>query len=244
MSELVVFADNQSFVNGSANFIADLAAQAIRERGRFTITLSGGSTPRPIYARLADAEFQKRIDWTRTHIFFGDERSVPPDDARSNYHMARETLFEHAPIPPANIYRLRGEDDPALAAVLYEQQIRQLFRAAAPPAFDLILLGMGDNGHTASLFPGTAALRETARWVVPQYVEVMSTWRVTFTVPLINAARQVAFLVQGAGKAQMLWNVLKGPYRPDEFPSQLIQPTNGELHWLVDVTAAEQVNAK
>lgn len=244
MSNLHVFSDNKSFVNGSAEFIAECAARALDERGRFTIALSGGGTPRPIYARLADAEFQQRIDWTRTHIFFGDERCVPPDDTRSNYRMARETLFDHAPIPSENIYRIRGEDDPALAALAYEQQIQRLFRASAPPAFDLILLGMGENGHTASLFPGTAALREKTRWVVPQYVEVMQTWRVTFTAPLINAARQVAFLAEGAGKAQMLWNVLKGPYQPDVLPSQLIQPTRGELHWLVDAAAAEKVNAQ
>ena len=241
MTNLHVFPDNPSFVNGSADFIAEIAAGAIAERGRFSIALSGGGTPQPIYARLATADYRDRIAWEKVHIFFGDERCVPPDDARSNYRMVREAWFDHSPFPAANIRRIHGEDDPALEAWRYEQGIARLYRSARFPAFDLILLGLGDNGHTASLFPGTAALRETARWVVAQYVEVMTTWRVTFTAPLINAARHVAFLAEGAGKAQMLWNVLEGPYQPDVWPSQLIQPVSGELHWLVDAAAAAKV---
>ena len=241
MTKMHVFDDNRSFIDGSADFIAVLAAAAIAERGRFTIALSGGGTPKQIYARLATADYRGRIAWDKTHIFFGDERCLPPDDARSNYRMAREALFDHAPLPAENIHRIHGEDDPALEALRYEQDIAGLYRSARFPAFDLILLGMGDNGHTASLFPGTAALRETTRWVVAQYVEVMTTWRVTFTAPLINAARHVAFLAEGAGKAQMLWNVMEGPYQPDVWPSQLIQPASGELHWLVDTAAAAKV---
>lgn len=242
MSNLHIFPDNESFVNGAADFIVEIAAQAIAERGRFVIALSGGGTPKPIYARLATAEYQARVDWSKAHIFFGDERCVPPDDSRSNYRMTREAWFDQAALPAENIHRIRGEDEPALEALRYEYEIARLYRAHTCPAFDLILLGMGDNGHTASLFPGTAALRETTRWVVAQYVEVMQTWRVTFTAPLINAARHVAFLAEGAGKAQMLWNVLKGPYQPDVLPSQLIRPTHGELHWLVDAAAAAKVN--
>lgn len=243
MTNMHVFEDHQRFVDGSADFIADIAAGAIAERGRFTIALSGGGTPKQIYARLATADYPDRVAWEKAHIFFGDERCVPPDDARSNYRMAREAWFDHAPIPGENIHRIHGEDDPALEAVRYEQDIAGLYRSARFPAFDLILLGLGDNGHTASLFPGTAALCETTRWVVAQYVEVMTTWRVTFTAPLINAARHVAFLAEGAGKAQMLWNVIKGPYQPDVWPSQLIQPARGELHWLVDAAAAATVQA-
>lgn len=241
MSQFHVFADDTQFVNGAADFLSDLASQAIAARGQFTLALSGGSTPKAIYARLAAPEYQTRAEWSRAHIFFGDERCVPPDDAKSNYRMTREAWFDQVALPAENIHRIRGEDDPAREALRYEQDIAQLFRTNSLPAFDLILLGMGDNGHTASLFPGTAALRETMRWVVPQYVEVMQTWRVTFTAPLINAARQVAFLVQGAGKAEMVWNVRRGPYQPDVLPSQLIQPTNGELHWLLDAAAAEKI---
>ncbi len=246
MSQLHIFQDNPSFVSGAVDFIAGAAAQAIVARGRFVIGLSGGGTPKPIYARLAAAEYQTRVDWSKVHIFFGDERCVPPDDAKSNYRMTRNVWFDHAALPAENIHRIRGEDDPVREALRYEQDLARLYRTMAFPAFDLILLGIGDNGHTASLFPGTAALREKERWVVAQYVEVMTTWRVTFTAPLINAARQVAFLVEGAGKAQTLWNVLKGPYQPDVWPSQLIQPITGELHWLVDASAAarlaEQIN--
>lgn len=243
MTQLVVHPDRQSFIDGSADFIAELAARAIRERGRFTIALSGGSTPRPIYDRLAAAVTAERIDWSKVQIFFGDERCVPPDDSRSNYRMAREVLLDRVPLLADNIHRIRGEIDPAQAALIYEQELHSLFRTSTFPAFDLICLGMGDNGHTASLFPGTAALREKERWVVPQYVEVMTTWRVTFTAPLINAARDIAFLVEGAGKAEMLWRVLEGPYQPDVLPAQLIQPVSGQLHWLVDAAAAARVQA-
>ncbi len=241
MFNLTIYPDSESFINGAADFIAGLAAQAVAERGRFAIALSGGGTPRPIYARLTTAGYGDRIDWSKVHIFFGDERCVPPDDSRSNYRMAREALLDHVALPAENMHRIRGEEEPALEALRYEQEIARLYRSAGFPAFDLILLGMGDNGHTASLFPGTAALREHTRWVVAQYVEVMSTWRVTFTAPLINAARHVAFLAKGAGKAQMLWNVLEGPYQPDVLPSQLIQPVSGELHWFVDAAAAAKV---
>jgi 6-phosphogluconolactonase len=241
MTNLVVYPDQQSFIDGAANFIVDLAAQAIAERGRFTIALSGGSTPRPIYARLATASYRDRIAWSKVHLFFGDERCVPSDDARSNYRMACEALLDHIALPPDNLHRIQGEIDPAQAALSYEQELQHLFRTLAFPAFDLVCLGLGDNGHTASLFPGTAALREQVRWVVPQYVEVLTTWRVTFTAPLINAARDVAFLVEGAGKAEVLRRVLEGPYQPDVLPAQMIQPVSGQLHWLVDAAAAAQV---
>ncbi len=241
MPNRIIYPDSQSFIDGAASFIADAAEQAIGERSHFTIALSGGNTPRPIYARLATADYVDRIDWPKVHIFFGDERCVPSDDTRCNYRMARETLFDHVPLPPANVHRIQGEIDPAQAALIYEQELQSVFRTSSFPAFDLICLGMGDNGHTASLFPGTAVLREQRRWAVPQYVEVMATWRVTFTAPLINAARQVAFLVEGAGKAEVLWRVLDGPYQPEVLPAQLIQPVSGQVHWLVDAAAAAKL---
>lgn len=249
MSNLIVYPDHQAFVDGAAELIAGLAGQAIAERGQFTLALAGGGTPRPIYARLATADYAKRIDWAKVQIWFGDERCVPPDDPRSNFRMAREALLDPIAFPADNVYRMRGEDDPAQAALAYEQELARGFRMASPalypaaylPVFDLICLGMGDNGHTASLFPGTAALREQVRWVTPQYVEVMGTWRVTFTAPLINAARHVVFLVEGAGKAEMLWRVIEGPFEPDVLPAQLIQPRPGQLDWLVDAAAAAKV---
>ena len=241
MSQQHVFENNAAFVDGSAAFIVDLAAEAIKARGQFTIALSGGGTPRPVYARLAAADYRDRIAWDKVHIFFGDERCVPPDDALSNFRMVREQWLDPAGIPAGNVHRIRGEDDPALEALRYEQEITSFHRTAAFPAIDLVLLGMGDNGHTASLFPGTAALREKERMVVAQYVEVMNTWRVTFTAPFINAARHVAFMVEGAGKTETPWNVLKGPYQPDVWPSQLIEPTGGEMHRLLAAAAASRL---
>ncbi|MEI2688939.1 MAG: 6-phosphogluconolactonase [Anaerolineae bacterium] len=234
---LTIFPDKDAFIAGAAEFMVQQAAEALAARGRWTVALAGGGTPRPIYAQLAQAGNSDRIDWRGVHVFFGDERCVPPDDSRSNYRMARETLLDHVALPPENVHRMAGEMDPALAALAYEQEIRRLFRSVATPALDLVCLGLGDNGHTASLFPGTASLREQARWVVPQYVEVMQSWRVTMTAPLINAARHVAFFVEGAGKAEMLQRVLHGPYDPDVLPAQMIQPADGQLHWLVDAAA-------
>jgi len=241
MAHVTVYPDHLSFVDGAAAFIAELAVASIAESGRFAIALSGGGTPRPIYARLATTDHARYIDWSKVHIFFSDERCVPPDDVRSNYRMAREALLDKVPLPSGNIHRIRGEDDPAQAALAYEQNLQGLFRTSSAPAFDLVCLGMGDDGHTASMFPGTAALREHARWVAPQYVEAMQTWRVTFTAVLINAARHVAFLVEGAGKNETLRRVLEGPYQPDVLPAQLIQPISGQLHWLVDAAAAARV---
>jgi 6-phosphogluconolactonase len=243
MADVTVYPDHQGLVDGAAAFIAGLAVESIAAHGRFTIALSGGSTPRPIYARLAAADLTPRIDWGKVHVFFSDERCVPPDDAASNYRMAREALLDHVPLPPANVHRMRGEEDPALAALAYEQDLQRLFRTSATPAFDLICLGMGDDGHTASLFPGTAALREHERWVVAQYAAVARAWRVTFTRALINAAHHVAFLVEGAGKSETLRRVLEGAYQPDVLPAQMIQPISGRAHWLVDAAAATRIQS-
>ena len=229
--------------------------ESIAARGRFTLALSGGSTPRPIYARLAAADhvgrrydriddrIEDRIDWGKVHVFFSDERCVPPDDVASNYRMVREALLDHVPLPSVNIHRVHGEEDPALAALAYEHDLQRVFRTAAAPVFDLICLGMGDDGHTASLFPGTAALRERERWVVAQHVAAARAWRVTFTAALINAARHVVFLVEGAGKSETLRRVLEGAYQPDVLPAQLIQPISGVAHWLVDAAAAASIQS-
>jgi 6-phosphogluconolactonase len=180
-------------------------------------------------------------------VFFGDERGVPPDDPRSNYHMVRTALLERVPLPAANIHRIRGEEDPERAAADYAATLQRTFggdaAAGGPPpeGFDLILLGMGDNGHTASLFPGLAAVTERRRWVMALYVEVAGLWRITLTPVIINAARKTAFLVAGAPKAEMLHRVLEGPYQPVVLPSQIVKPTSGELHWLVDAPAAARL---
>jgi 6-phosphogluconolactonase len=222
-------------VAAAEQFVA-LAAAAVAARGIFTVALAGGGTPRPVYELLATEPFVQRVDWPRVHVFFGDERCVGPDDPQSNYRMAREALLARVPLPAANVHRIRGEEPPELAALAYELELRAFFRTERPPTLDLIWLGMGENGHTASLFPGTAALRERVRWVVAQYVEVVGSWRITFTPSLINAAREAAFLVEGAGKATTLRRVLHGPYEPDVLPAQLVRPA-GRLRWLVDAAA-------
>jgi 6-phosphogluconolactonase len=250
MSKITVYPDNESLISGAADFIIELAAQAIAGRGRFTLALSGGNTPQPVYARLATAGYRDRIDWSKVRIFFGDERCVPPDDPESNYLMVRTALLDQVPLLPGNIYRIKGDEAPEKAAVDYADALRQTFGGDTvtgvppPEGFDLILLGMGDNGHTASLFPGLAAVTEQVRWVMAQYVEVVDMWRVTMTPVIINAARQVAFLVSGAKKAEMLQRVLEGPYQPVVLPSQIIKPVSGELHWLLDQPAAAKLGRK
>jgi 6-phosphogluconolactonase len=247
VSKITVYPDNESLINSAADLIMELAAEAIAARGRFTLALSGGNTPRPVYARLATAGYRDRIDWSKVLIFFGDERCVPPDDPQSNYRMVRTALLDQAPIPPGNIHRIRGEELPENAAADYADVLQRTFGGDAvtggppPEGFDLILLGIGDNGHTASLFPGLAAVTETARWVMAPYVEVVGMWRVTMTPVIINAARKVAFLVSGAKKAEMLRKILEGPYQPVVLPSQIVKPMSGELHWLLDQPAAARL---
>ena len=247
MSKITVYPDNEGLVRGAADLIIELAAQAIAGRGRFTLALSGGNTPRPVYARLATAGYRDRIDWSKVWIFFGDERCVPPDAPQSNYLMIRTALLDQVPLPPGNIYRILGDEAPEKAAADYTDALQRTFGGdivtGGPPheGFDLILLGMGDNGHTASLFPGLAAVTERVRWVMAQYVEVADMWRVTMTPVIINAARQVAFLVSGAQKAEMLQRVLEGPYQPVVLPSQIVKPVCGELHWMLDQPAAAKL---
>jgi 6-phosphogluconolactonase len=244
MSTITIYADLESWVTGVADFITELATRTIVERGRFTFAFSGGNTPRLVYARLASAGYIERIDWSRVEVFFGDERCVPPEDPQSNYHMARIALCDYVPIPAANVHRIHGEDPPEQAAQEYAHELERTFggnasRGGPPPyGFDLVLLGMGDNGHTASLFPGLAGVTESVRWVMSSYVEAVGMWRVTLTPVILNAAHHVAFLVAGADKAEMLSKVLEGPYQPVVLPAQIIKPTHGELRWLVDAAAA------
>jgi 6-phosphogluconolactonase len=250
MSKITVYPDKDSLIRGAADLIMESAVQAIAERGRFTLALCGGNTPKPVYARLATSDYRDRIDWSKVFVFFGDERSVPPDDPQSNYLMARNELLDHAPIPSGNIYRMRGEEEPAKAAAEYSDILMRTFgvdtSAGRRPreGFDLILLGMGDNGHTASIFPGLAAVTETEKWVMALYVEVAGMWRITMTPVIINAARQVAFLVSGAGKAEMTKRVLEGVYQPVVLPSQIVKPASGGLRWLLDQPAAAELERK
>lgn len=238
-----VFPDREKLIQAAAEHVIEITSRAITENGRVAIALSGGSTPRPLYALLATETYSQRIDWSRVHIFWGDERCVPPDSPQSNYQMARETLLDAVPIPLNNVHRIHGEEDPELAAAVYEEELRTFFGMDETDrlprlGFDLILLGMGDNGHTASLFPGSSAVTEKKRWVVAEYVEVISMWRITLTPVVINAAKNIIFVVSGAEKVERLHSVLEGPFQPEVLPAQIIRPARGRLLWLLDKASA------
>jgi 6-phosphogluconolactonase len=235
-----IFHDLEGISRAAAELFADAAEQAISSRGRFSVALSGGNTPRRLHEILSAEPYHSQIQWQAVHVFWGDERCVPLDDPRSNFRMARETLFDHVSIPAENIHAVQGDLPPVEAAAQYETELRNFFRDE-PPIFDLILLGMGDNAHTASLFPHTPVLNETERWVSEVYVAELNMFRVTLTAPLINQAGQVIFLVSGADKALALQNVLEGAYHPQEYPAQLIRPNGAHPLWLVDKAAAHKL---
>jgi 6-phosphogluconolactonase len=239
-----------ALASAAAERVVAAATHAIEADRRFIVALSGGSTPRATFELLARAPAISRIRWSHVHVVWGDERCVPPTDAESNYRMARETLLDHVPVPAANIHRIRGEDDPAVAAASYERELRVLLRTpdGAPSLdrgrrIDLALLGLGDNGHTASIFPNSKAIDEQTRWAMAERVDATPPLRVTLTAPLLNAAASVVFIVSGGGKAAVLKEVIDGPPRPRKLPAQLIVPVLGELHWLVDAAAGAQLGA-
>jgi 6-phosphogluconolactonase len=239
---VLIFKDARELAQGAAKFILSAIVQALTKQDRFSLVLSGGSTPRAIYALLGEPPLADQAPWSRVHFFWGDERCVPPGDADSNYQMAFETLLAKLPLPSENIHRIQGEISPEEAALAYERDIIELFVFENnPPRFDLILLGMGEDGHTASLFPNSPALDETSRWVVavehngpPEPVVA----RVTMTFPLINAARRVVVLVSGASKAGLVQRVLSGGGGISTLPVQRVNPEKGDLTWLLDEAAA------
>ena len=222
-----------NFVTDAANFIVEEAHKALGARNEFRIALSGGNTPAPIYSRLAVIGHD--LPWELTRITFGDERCVPPDDPESNYKTARETLLSPAAIPEESILRMRGEINPQVAAQEYQDQLDLMAIQSGEPIYrhDLLLLGLGDDGHTASLFPGTAALDETTRRVVANFVPKLDASRLTFTLPLINHARQVCFLV-GAGKdSRLIQRVLEGD---PQYPASRVNPFAGNVTWIIGET--------
>jgi len=236
---LTVCADPATLAESAANLIIDAATEAVRERGRFMLCLAGGETPRKTYELLARPEFSARVRWDRTWAFFGDERVVPPDHPESNYRMASETLLSRVPIPPKQVLRMRGEDpDAEGAAAAYAAALAAAFgtRRGELPRFDLVLLGLGVDGHTASLFPGSPVLREVFRTVAAVHVAAAQIpQRLTLTFPVFNAAARVIFLVAGAEKAKIVKAVLSDQAL---VPAGLIRPTDGELIWLADRAAA------
>jgi 6-phosphogluconolactonase len=242
MNGVKIFDDVSKLMNAAARDFVDQANKAIVTNGGFSVALSGGSTPRELYTLLASAKYAERIDWSRVHVFWGDERCVLPDHIESNYRMARETLLEHVPLPSGNIHRIHGEMDPEAAAAEYQRELCAFFDGdtddhECSPRFDLVLLGMGDDGHTASLFPETAALREASQYVIANYIDKLHSWRITLTPMAINAAANIMFLVAGTGKSSRLHQILNGPYQPGRLPAQIIQPEDGNLSWFVDAAA-------
>jgi 6-phosphogluconolactonase len=234
-----VYSDSEELSAAAAREFAAKAEEAIEERKRFAVVLAGGSTPETMYGILA-RDYIDRIDWSKVYVFFGDERSVPPHHEDSNLKMASEVLLDHVPV--GNVHRIRGELPPEEAAEAYEEELRAFFRTEDVPRFDLILLGIGADGHTASLFPETPALEVHDRWVVANLVPRLNTTRITLTVPVINAARAVIFLVAGEDKAEAFKEILEGYTDPRAYPAKLIQPPGGP-QWMVDRSAASLLSA-
>lgn len=232
-----VFDNDEIFIKETADFIISLAGKAIKEKERFVVSLSGGNTPNKLFALLATEEYSDKINWQRTFIFWGDERCVRLDDKLNNAHVAITLLLDKVPIPPLNVFPIPVNLPPAQAAVQYEQTIKSFF-GNEEPAFDLILLGLGENAHTASLFPYTDVLHEETKLVKEVYVEEQSMYRVTMTAPLINRAHNITFLVSGKSKAEVIKTIFTEPYQPEKYPAQLIKPTNGKLFWFLDKDAA------
>jgi 6-phosphogluconolactonase len=240
-----VKANSEAMSLTAADWVASSVESAVRARGAARIAISGGGAPKRMFELLADPNhpFRGRIDWKRLLIFFVDERCVPPDSPDSNYRLAKETFLSKVRLPEENVIRIEGELEPEEAAARYESAIRNRFRleGAQLPRFDLIVLGMGTNGHTASLFPGSEALHEMMRLAVANQVEDKIPWRITLTWPVINHADKIFFLIQDGSKAEVLRDVLMGPYEPERLPSQLIRPESGELSFLLDRAAAAKL---
>ena len=232
MSELRIFADSDGLCREAAERILRAGQKAVADEGRFVLLLSGGQTPRRLYALLGSAEYRDRLDWTRTHLFWGDERAVPLSDPQSNYRMVAETLLSRIVIPEDHIHRIRTELPPEEAAASYERELREFF--AGPPRFHVALLGMGADGHTASLFPGSPALREQKRLVVA--TAKGSIERISLTLAALNAAREVLFMVTWTAKAPVLAAALEGPL-DSGLPAALVRPASGQVVWLVDRAA-------
>jgi len=243
MKELVVCRDVEELNRRTAEQFVRLARESVAATGRFTVALSGGSTPKALYSLLAGQTFQPLVPWPRVYFFWGDERCVPPDHPESNYGMARVTMLDKVPVPTENVYPVPTEEGNAQrVAAEYERILSTFFdlNEGQQPRFDLILLGMGEDGHTASLFPGTAALQEMGT-VTANDIQKLGTHRITLTIPAINQAAHIVFVVSGPSKASVLKEVLEGQYQPTSLPSQSIQPVEGELLFLVDRAAASEL---
>jgi 6-phosphogluconolactonase len=247
-SEIRIVDNGEAVSRQAAEMLVSLVLEKLKTNDSFAVALSGGSTPKNLFSILANDEtLRNRMPWDRIHFFWGDERHVPPDHQDSNYHMTNEAMLSRVPVPSENVHPIQGGNpDAGKAAEEYEQELRTFFKLEAGelPQFDCVFLGMGTDGHTASLFPGTKALHERERLVVSNWVDKFQSYRITMTAPVLNNADMVIFLVSGEEKAEPLRAVLEGEKQTDLFPSQLIEPTHGKLLWLLDQAAARQLSQK
>ncbi len=250
MPRILVSADAEVLASDVARHFGELARAAISGHSRFSVALSGGNSPVATFRAIANGA-AGAFDWGKVQVFWCDERCVPPDHAESNYGAARRLLLDHVPLPAANVHRMEGEREPAVAADLYEETLRQFFAGTAgvAPQFDLALLGLGMDGHTASLFPEAIvpvvlARENHGRWALPVHLSSRESWRITLTPPVINAARHIAFIATGGDKAAVVHDVLQGARRPETLPAQLIAPRGGELTWFLDQAAARELLGK
>ncbi|MGD8413162.1 MAG: 6-phosphogluconolactonase [Candidatus Latescibacterota bacterium] len=243
MKRFDVHATSALAVRAAAEAFVAIASKAIQNHGMFSVALSGGTTPRSMYKRLASKEYASRVDWSRVVACWGDERCVPPDNDESNYRMARETLLSKVPIVPKNIHRIKGELVPQTAADEYNDALTTLFNLeeGSFPRFDLVLLGVGDNGHTASLFPHTAVVDEKKRLVAAPYIEELDAHRITLTPPVLTNAAIVLFLVLGDHKAGIVQSVVESSYEPTRYPAQLLRNASGAVTWIMDTAAASKL---
>lgn len=241
-----IYPDPSALVIAAAEKFVQITNDAATKQGVFFVALAGGNTPRELYVLLAQENWRTLVPWEKAHIFFGDERCVPPEHSDSNYRMAREALIEKIDIPEGNVHRMVGEKEPHEAAAAYEQEIVRNFAACGiePPRFDLMLLGLGNDGHTASLFPETSALHEKEKLVTANYVEKFKSYRLTMTLPLLNNSRNVFFLVSGESKAAIVRDIFQNRNRSQHYPAELIRPVDGQLLWLLDQTSAAELQTK
>ncbi|GAX62421.1 6-phosphogluconolactonase/glucosamine-6-phosphate isomerase/deaminase [Candidatus Scalindua japonica] len=235
------YPNKQKLLTATAEHMVGSIVQTIRNNGVCNVVLSGGSTPGGVFSLLASDSNRDQVDWGRIHIFWGDERMVPPEHNDSNFRMARETLLDHIKISDKNVHRIRGEIAPELAAAEYVELLNDHFKGSLP-CFDLVLLGLGEDGHTASLFPETDAVEESEKNVVAVFVPKLDTWRVTLTLAVINAAREVLFLVSGKSKSEIIQRIISTKQPVKELPATMVNPQNGELHWMLDSDAMVLIN--
>jgi len=236
-----VLRDLEAISHKAANIFVSLFESSAAAQGKFTVALAGGSTPKRLYALLSSRRFRHKVDWPHVHFFWGDERCVPKEDPESNFKSAYDLLLSKVPVPAENIHRMKGEKDPAQGARDYEEDLRKFFGTRGWPALDLIILGMGEDGHTASLFPASKSLAEKLRLVVPIYMKKHKIHRITLTLPVLNHAAQILFLVAGHAKADVLQKVLQGGREKERYPAGLIHPGPAHILWLIDRETARKL---